>query len=335
MTPALAMALDIGATKIAGCLVAESGTITELRTRPTQPIRTPETPLPGSASGLVWNSVAAIVEDLSAAAGHPIAGLGVACAGPLDLRSGTASPVNIPQWRNFPLVEQLSALLPGVPVRLAGDGICTAAGEHWRGGGANSSDMLAIVVSTGVGGGLVQDGRLTAGRTGNAGHIGHVVVDLNGSRCGCGAQGCVETMASGPSMVRWSLANGWTPTAPAPDAIDLATDARNGHGTAIEAFVRSARALAAGIASVGALCDLTDVVIGGGVAGAADLLFPPLREGLENYKTLPFLSDLTIRPAQLGTAAGLVGAAAMVFEPDVYGSRAALADETALAGLRD
>lgn len=325
MTPILAMALDIGATKIAGCLVAESGTITELHTRPTQPIRTPEALSPGSAPGSVWKSVAAIVEDLStAAAGRPIAGLGVACAGPLDLRRGTVSPVNIPQWREFPLVERLSAVLPEVPVRLAGDGICAAAGEHWRGGGADSSDMLAIVVSTGVGGGLVQDGRLTAGPTGNAGHIGHVIVELNGSRCGCGARGCVETMASGPAMVRWSLANGWTPTAPAPDAVDLATDARNGHSTAIEAFARSARALAAGIASVGALCDLTDVVIGGGVAGAADLLFPPLREGLKHYGTLPFLTDLTIRPAQLGAAAGLVGAAAMVFEPDVYRSRAAL-----------
>jgi glucokinase len=164
-----------------------------------------------------------------------------------------------------------------------------------------------MVVSTGVGGGLVLDGVPYAGRTGNAGHVGHVVVEPDGRPCTCGGRGCVETVASGPWMVRWARENGWS-AAPGAGASDLATAAAS-DPVARQAFRRGAHALAAMIASVGAVCDLDLVVIGGGVARSGPLLFDPLRAKLTEYAGLDFLSALRVVPGELGGAAGLIGAA--------------------------
>jgi len=168
-----------------------------------------------------------------------------------------------------------------------------------------------MVVSTGVGGGLVFDGAPLQGRTGNAGHVGHVVVDADGELCRCGGRGCVETIASGPSMVRWALANGWTPEAAAADAKTLAAAAQAGDPAALAAFRRGTDALAVMITSVAAVCDLELVVIGGGVARSGDLLFGPLRAALSQRARLGFLAGLQVVPAELGGDAGLVGAAAL------------------------
>jgi glucokinase len=183
-----------------------------------------------------------------------------------------------------------------------------ALGEHWRGAGRGARFLLGMVVSTGVGGGLVLDGVPYVGRTGNAGHVGHVVVEPDGRPCPCGGRGCVETVASGPSMVRWARDNGWS-APPGAGANDLAEAAATGDPVAQQAFRRGATALAAMIASVGAVCDLDFVVIGGGVAKSGALLFDPLRAALPTYAGLEFLAGLRVVPAELGGEAGLVGAA--------------------------
>ncbi|MFD0470149.1 ROK family protein [Nonomuraea thailandensis] len=136
------------------------------------------------------------------------------CGGPLIWPDGEVSPLNIPGWRGFPLRARLAALFPSVPVRLHNDAVCLAVAEHWLGAGQGSDDMLGMVVSTGVGGGLILNGRLLHGRTGNAGHIGHVVVEPSGGpRCGCGGHGCLEAVARGPALVAWALEQGWVPGA--------------------------------------------------------------------------------------------------------------------------
>jgi glucokinase len=168
--------------------------------------------------------------------------------------------------------------------------------------------MLGMVVSTGVGGGLVLDGVPYSGRTGNAGHVGHMVVERDGRPCACGGRGCVETVASGPWLVRWARENGWA-APPEAGARDLAAAATAGDPVAQRAFQRGATALAAMIASVGAVCDLDVVVIGGGVAKSGGLLFDPLRAALGEYARLDFLRTLRVVPAELGGEAGLVGAA--------------------------
>jgi glucokinase len=301
----LTLCLDIGGTKIAAGLADPAA-----RADPTRTLvynATCPTP-PGGGLEQVWDALAAMIAEALRAAGSAVAAVGIASAGPVDLATGTVSPINIPAWRGFPLRDRVADMVPGVPVRLGGDGVCMALGEHWLGAGRGAGFLLGMVVSTGVGGGLVLDGAPYAGRTGNAGHVGHVVVEPDGLPCTCGGRGCVETVASGPSMTRWALDNGWS-APPAAGTKDLADAAASGDPLALRAFQRGTRALAAMIASVGAVCDLDLAVIGGGVAKSGRILFDPLRAALAEYAGLDFLAGLRVVPAQLGGDAGLIGAA--------------------------
>lgn len=287
------LALDIGGTKIAAALVTD-GVITRRR----------EIATTHTSAEAAWSATAGLVTDVLAAG--TATAVGIASAGPVDLGAGSVSPVNIAVWRDYPIAGKV-AELTGLPVRLGGDGLCMALGEHRFGAGRGARFLLGMVVSTGIGGGLVLDGLPYDGRTGNAGHIGHVIVDLDGQRCPCGGRGCVETVASGPAMTRWAQGQGWTGA----DAKELSAAAAAGNPLATRAFNRSATALAATIVSTAAVCDLDLVVIGGGVAKAGAVLFDPLRAALADVLGLTFLRGLQVVPAELGSDAGLVGAAAL------------------------
>ncbi|MEB3021425.1 ROK family protein [[Mycobacterium] crassicus] len=303
---AAVLALDVGGTKIAAGLVDAYGALTYTATLPTQADQGAEA---------VWAVVTELIENVLAEAGGRVSAVGIGSAGPIDVNAGTVSPVNIAGWRGFALRDRVAAAVPGVPVRLGGDGVCMALGEYRHGAGRGTRSMLGMVVSTGVGGGLVLDGAPLHGRTGNAGHVGHVIVDAGGERCRCGGRGCVETIASGPSMVRWALANGWIPEASSADAKALAAAAEAGDPVALRAFRRGTDALAVMITSVAAVCDLDLVVIGGGVARSGALLFDPLRSALADRAGLDFLVGLRVVPAELGGDAGLVGAAVLATLP--------------------
>jgi len=293
----LILALDIGGTKIAAGLVDADGRLIHREQRPTPP----------ADAETIWATVETVIGSvLTAVDGAVVTGVGIASAGPIDLPAGTVSPINIPEWQCFPIVDRVAART-GLPVRLAGDVVCLTLGEHWRGAAQGARFVLGMVVSTGVGGGLVFDGAPYLGRTGNAGHIGHVVVQAGGPSCACGGHGCVEAIASGPSLVRWARGHGWA----GHDAEALAAAAIAGDEVAIRAFARGADAIAAAIASTAAVCDLDLVVLGGGVAGAGEVLFGPLRDRLGYYTGLDFLRGLRVVPAALGVDAGLVGAAAL------------------------
>lgn len=298
----LTLAIDVGGTKIATGLVDPTGQLVHSARRPT--------PATGDAER-VWSVAEELIFDTLAASGGQVRGVGIGSAGPIDLHTGTASPINIPQWRGFPLRERTASAVPGVPVRLAGDGLCMALGERWRGAGRGAMFLLGMVVSTGIGGGLVLDGAPYDGRTGNAGHVGHVVVDVDGPPCSCGGHGCVEAIAAGPRMAGWARDNGWQ-APPQAGAKELAGAAATGDPVARRAYHRAAAAVAAAVASVAAVCDLDLAVIGGGVAEAGPLLFEPLRETLRRHARLDYLRTLQVVPAQLGGVAGLVGAAALV-----------------------
>ncbi|MFJ4915000.1 ROK family protein [Streptomyces sp. NPDC088726] len=302
----LVAALDIGGTKIAGALVDGSGKLLVRAQRPT----------PARESGeKVMEAVADVLAELT---GSPLWGrasaVGIGSAGPVDASAGTVSPVNVPGWRDFPLVERVSRATGGLPVELVGDGVAMTAAEHWLGAARGYDNALCMVVSTGVGGGLVLGGALRPGPSGNAGHIGHISVDLDGDPCPCGSRGCVERIASGPNIARRALESGWLP---GPDgdasAAAVAAAARAGDPSAVASFERAAQALAAGIAATATLVEIDIAVIGGGVAGAGDVLFAPLRSALRRYATLSFVQQLAVAPAVMGNDAGLVGAAAAAF----------------------
>ncbi|KUN78205.1 ROK family protein [Streptomyces griseoruber] len=299
----LVAALDMGGTKIAGALVDGDGTILVRAQRPT----------PAQEDGdTVMAAVEEVLKELTASPLWPrVYAVGIGSAGPVDASAGTVSPVNVPGWRDYPLVDRVRAATGNLPVELIGDGVAITAAEHWQGAARGHDNALCMVVSTGVGGGLVLGGRLHPGPTGNAGHIGHISVDLDGDACPCGARGCVERIASGPNIARRALENGWRP---GPDgdtsAAAVAAAARAGDPVAVASFDRAAQALAAGIAATATLVEIDIAVIGGGVGKAGDILFTPLRRSLADYATLSFVQRLTVVPAQMGTDAGLVGAAA-------------------------
>ncbi|MEU4509800.1 ROK family protein [Nonomuraea wenchangensis] len=295
------LAIDIGGTKLAAALVDEEGSASRSGTRPT-----PRTD--------VMTALAALIEEVTGD-GPPAVAAGIGCAGPLDLATGTVSPVNMPSWRGFPLRDEVRKVT-GLPTVLAGDAQCFALGEHWLGAGRGSGSLLGIVVSTGIGGGLVIDGAPLLGPTGNAGHVGHMSIDPYGERCTCGGRGCVEHYASGPNLVRWALANGWAPEddPTKADARLLAEAAAAGKPVAVAAFERGARALAGMIASTAAAVEVGTVVVGGGVSAAGKVLFEPLERALDDVAGLAFVRAVQVRQSTLGVRASLAGAANLAWQ---------------------
>jgi glucokinase len=308
-----ALAVDVGGTKMAVGLVEPAGRVLSWAQVPTP------TELDAEQ---IWRTLDALITkilDEAGLGGADLAGCGCGCGGPMEWPSGVVSPLNIPGWRGFPLRSRLAERLPGIPVRVHNDAIAMVAGEHWRGAGRGRDNVLGMVVSTGVGGGLVLDGRLIAGASGNAGHIGHVVVDPDtGPECACGGRGCLEAIARGPALVMWAQAEGWRPDQQDATAKELADDGALGHPVGIAAMRRAGRALGIAIASATALCDLEVVSVGGGLSQAGPLLFDPLEEALRAHARLEYARQVSVVPAALGQAAGLVGAAALIFAADRY-----------------
>jgi glucokinase len=294
---ATVLGIDIGGTKMAAAIVDAEGQI----------LSTGRVPTPVGDADLVFAALGELIAKVCGPASVAPSAVGIGSAGPLDQVHGLVSPVNIAGWRNFPLVDRVRALVGDVPVTLGVDGHCFALGEFWTGAGRDVDNLLGIVVSTGVGAGIVIDGSPLLGRTGNAAHLGHMVVDLDGEACACGSYGCVETYASGPRMVARAQRRGWRP-GEIVDAAVLSADAAGGDEVALGVFDDGAQALAAGIVSTAVTVDLTTVVIGGGVAKAGPVLFDPVQRWVKRLAHLPFVSGLTVEPAKLDNA-GLIGAA--------------------------
>lgn len=302
------LAVDVGGTKLAAALVEPGG-----RVGAYERIATPGPP-DVDADGL-WRTLTALIDKLPVSR---LAGVGVGCGGPITRPGGAVSPLNIPAWRAFPLRERFEERFPGVPVRLHGDAVAVAAGEHWRGAGRGRADMLGMVVSTGVGGGLIVGGRLAEGSSGNAGHIGHVIVDPDGPPCTCGGRGCLESIAGAGALVAWAREHGWA----GETGKELGDDAARGHPVAVRALDRAGWALGVAIASATHLCDLEVVAIGGGLSQAGPLLFRPLEDSFRAHARMDFARQVRVVPAALGQMAALVGAAAFVFAADRYWPRA-------------
>jgi glucokinase len=295
-----ALAVDIGGTKATVATIDSAFRIMHRREIST-----------GSATDLELSLLAATNEVLSATTGELI-GVGIGSAGPLDLLEGTISPVNIPAWRPFHVVEFFRTATKNENVVLHGDGMAVADAEYQLGAGRGSRNMLGMVVSTGVGGGLVLDGKLFAGDSGNVSFFGHHSINHTGIRCACGRIGCVEAYASGPSMVRRANELGWN----GDDFISLAESARSGDERALKAINEGAHALAVAIINVAAINDLELIVIGGGVSHAGDIYWNPLLRHITLESAhVSFLSNLKIKKAELLRDSGLLGAALAAMSP--------------------
>ncbi|NBP54227.1 MAG: ROK family protein, partial [Actinobacteria bacterium] len=204
------VAIDIGGTKIAAGLVTTDGTVID-RTRCRVNSAQSDDGLFGDLTGLVSEM---LVRARGQHGAHPIA-VGIGTAGPGEPNAERVSPLNIPCWRDFPLAQRLRDFT-GLPVFGDGDAKALALGEGWKGAARGHDNFIAMVVSTGVGGGIVLNGKLLDGEGGNAGHVGHVIVEPGGRRCACGGRGCLEAEASGPAI---EAITGRPPTQPTYETI--------------------------------------------------------------------------------------------------------------------
>lgn len=303
------LAGDIGGTKLAGGVVRGDGMVLARVEQPTPTGRDAEV-LYRTFCGLLDEALARSGRSLDA-----VGAVGIGCGGPMRFPEGFVSPLNIPAWRDFPLRPRLEAEL-GKPTLVDNDAKVFALGEAWLGQGRGARCLMAMVVSTGVGGGIVTDGRLIDGAHGNAGHIGHVVVFPNGPRCACGARGCLEAVASGPNLARRAreaMAAGAPSVLPAePSGHDLAAAARAGDALALRLFRRAGVGLGRGIAAATALVDLDRVVIGGGISAAAEFFLPALRDELRARACLGFAREVEVVVSSGTVDAALAGAARLV-----------------------
>ena len=273
------LAVDVGATKLAVALVTQKGVVEKKSSIPTE----------ANDGEELFNNLLILCQEILD--GVKVEGCGVGSAGPMSHNGEEISPLNIPQWRNFPLRSKLSERL-GLPVALDNDAKAVALGEGWVGAASKERNYLAMMVSTGIGGGLVLDGRLLDGADGNAGHIGHITVDEDGPKCDCGSYGCLEAVASGRSIEKET---GLLPSE-APE----------------EVIMKSAFFVGKAISMVVNLLNIDLVLIGGSVAfGFGEPFLNEVRSTAESFCGLSFTKDLKIDFASLREDAPLVGAAAV------------------------
>jgi glucokinase len=262
----------------------------------------------------VWDACAALLDralDESGAAEYDAVGIG--CGGPMRWPEGIVSPGNMPVWREFPLLDRVRERYAGArPAVLHNDAVALAVGEHRWGAARGSDHMMGVTVSTGVGAGLVLGGRRVDGGTGNAGHLGHVVVDPQGPPCSCGGRGCAEAVARGPAIASYAVELGWTG---ARTGLAVAEAARSGDPACVAAYSRAGHALGTAIASAAALLDLDVVVVGGGISQAGEVFWAPLRAAFDEHAGWDFVRRCRITAAALGDHAALVGAAALALDP--------------------
>jgi len=299
----LALAVDFGGTKVEAGLVDSDGVVLEgTRFRnPTGGASTSEQ-LAEAVRGVVRSALATVP------AGVTLAGAGIGSAGPIDVDNGLVSPLNLPVWRGFALRELVQAEVPGLHVEFRMDGLCIALAEHWVGAGRGYDNVMGMIVSTGIGGGVILQGRAVQGPTGNAGHIGHVEVGGFDDTCNCGGVGCVEGIASGPKTVAWAQRQGFTGST----GEDLAAAYAAGDPIAAAAVERSGRAIGQAIASATALDDIELVAIGGGFSRVTPDLFDHIRLAIAKRAQFGFVTKVIVVPSALSDAGPLIGAAALI-----------------------
>ncbi|MFC0681901.1 ROK family protein [Lysobacter korlensis] len=302
----VALALDFGGTKVESALVDGAG-----RLLPGSRFRAPTGPS-ASSEGL-WESVASVLDAALAAVGdRELIGVGIGTAGPIDERAGLVSPLNVPQWRGFPfrdrVVEWLRDRATPAPVTLRMDGLAITLADHWIGAAGGVDNVMGMVVSTGIGGGLILGGATVSGPTGNAGHIGHIEVGGFDVRCACGGTGCVEAVASGPRSVAWARSQGWTGNS----GEQLATAYTAGDAIARAAVRRAGTAIGRAIASAAALTDLEVVAVGGGFSRVSPDLFGFIREAIDERAEFGFVKKVQVVPSGLSDEGPLIGAAALI-----------------------
>lgn len=310
------LAVDVGNTKLAVGLVDESGRIVLQRRAPTMVREGPQKAV---------ERLMEMAREVLAAAREPARGVGIAFGGMVDPERQVAlvSP-NFPGWENVPLPRLLREAT-GLPVAMDNDANAGALGEAWVGGGAGVSDFVYMTVSTGVGGALVLGGRLYRGREGLAGEIGHMTLLPDGPPCGCGKKGCLEALVSGPAIAReaerrlagWSAGGLLQSLARSRGGLtgyEVHEAARQSDPIALSTLVAAGTYLGIGIANIANLLNPGCFILGGGVVGSWEFIYPALQQAFQEHAVRDLGQRTPVKAAAAHADAALVGAAAVFRE---------------------
>lgn len=312
MSEKIYIGVDLGGTSIKAGICDQQGNLLHTYEGPT-----------GTEDGAeaVLDRIALYVKQIvsdSAFEWEQVAGVGAGIAGFLDLTAGVVLFAPNLRWENVAVRQGLEDRL-GLPVKIDNDANVAALGEAWSGAAAGMQHVVALTLGTGVGGGIIANGRIYQGYLGMAGELGHikVVPDLEAIQCGCGQLGCVETVSSATGIVRMAkdaVQRGEATTLSLNESItakDVFDAAKDGDEVAIRIVKRAAYYLAKAMAAVAVVLNPQRFVIGGGVARAGDILFDEIRKVYAHNVPEAFTQKVDIVPAKLGNNAGVVGAAGL------------------------
>jgi glucokinase len=299
-------AVDIGGTKIAAGMVTASGQLLARVECPTAPER-------GLADGL--SRITTMLQEAASRAGGDLRGIGIGCTGPVDPLAGTIGDVEfLPGWEGADIAAELSRGF-GVPAAIENDADAAALAEAAWGAGRGASRFIYVTVSTGIGAGLVFDGRLYRGVDGAHPEIGHHVIDPSGPACFCGAYGCWESLASGPAMAQWTR-DGTLDGFHALESLDarsICAAAEQGEPVAQAAVAREGYYLGLGLANLITLFVPEVIALGGGVMRSRHLFWDQILETIRATCGLVPFEKVRLVPAVLGMNVGLAGAACVWF----------------------
>ncbi len=309
---AQAIAVDLGGTKLRAARLNHMGQILDQIEVPTKAT---------AGAEVVLDQIAQLVTVMkNNAADAEIIGVGVCAPGPLDTKLGLALSIpTIRGFENYPMLAALENLL-AMPVCLENDAIAAAIGEWKFGAGVGFENLVYVTVSTGIGGGVIADGKVLRGRMGMAGHIGHMVIAADGELCKCGNRGCFEAYASGPAFAARAQKRATydknTVLGKKPQPIDsrsVFTAARAGDLLALELIAEEAKILATGFVSLAHLYSPDMIIMGGGLSHEFDSLAPPI---LLHFRAnvMKAFQDTALKNSILAGNSGLVGASWMLFE---------------------
>jgi glucokinase len=300
--------VDLGGTKICTGVVNESGKLlfsTEVSTDARDGLT--------AVLGRIFSTIEYVMQRVDR---RQFLGIGIAAPGPLDYHKGELlSPPNLPGWDAVPLRDIVSERF-GLPTYLDNDANAATVAEHLFGAGERADNMVYVTVSTGIGAGLVMDGRLRRGHTGSAAEVGHMIVQQDGPKCNCGNKGCLEAVASGTGIARRAKEVYGKELS----AKEVVTLANQGDGAAEKILDDAFHALGIGMVNVVNLFDPSVIVIGGGLSQIGDMLFEPVRLEVANNRFRgTAASKVRVVPARLGTKAGVIGAGVLPMLSQIYG----------------
>jgi glucokinase len=310
-----ALAFDLGGTELRAALVDREGRVMAFDSTPTRSQSGPQ-----SVIGQIEALAAHVRSRIS---GVTLLGAGIGAPGPLDPVAGIViAPPTLAGWQEVPLARILQDRF-GLPVRLENDANAAALGEWRFGAGRGATSLVFVTVSTGIGGGIIADGRVLHGRRGLAGEIGHMTITDQSEPCFCGAVGCFEAVASGTALGRRATAMTEPKDGSALRTLSRDGDvtgrhvveaARDGDGLALRLIAEEGRWLGIGFTNLLHLYSPDRIVMGGGVSDGYDLLHGYI-EATIRQRAMSAYRDVPVVRARLGRHAGLVGAASLIFFP--------------------